>query len=428
MSLFRPDDQVEVQLGHRCTNRCRFCVSGQLTEQGLAPPIPLEQVRDALERAAEQGIRRVTLLGGEPTIQATFIPTLKLAQQLGFDDIVIFSNGARTHSEPFMEEVCALGRFTWRFSVQGGDAQTHDDTVGRRGAFARLIAGMRWLQQRGHDLTANTCACGCNHRSFAQLPELLIGLGVRQLHVDLVRPSGTGVRSEGELKALLPPFAELAPSLAAMLRAADRIDPTWDVHVGNVPYCVVPEHVDRIHHGGQPTATVTTDDRGSLSRVWRKFPYQATGMVFPAGCAGCSVRDLCRGVPQEYVRFHGDDEFVALGPEARARVDAAREPPDRGGDRARGRLGSVLRRVRVLRRAAPFAGWTWAGSRSEGPDAVVVTLEGEGRLELVLEGGAARFELLDGTTPEQARPVVEAVTAALGGSARGPGSHGGGPR
>lgn len=414
MSLFRPDDQVEVQLGHFCTNRCQFCVSGQLTEQGLAPPIPLEQVRDALERAAEQGIRRVTLLGGEPTIQATFLPVLRLALELGLDDVVIFTNGARTHSRAFMEEVCALGRFTWRFSVQGGDEETHDLTVGRRGAFARLLAGMRWLQEQGHDLTANTCACGRNHRSLDRLPALLIDHGVRQLHVDLVRPAGTGVRGEEELRALLPPFAELAPSLASMLREADRIDPDWDVHVGNLPFCVLPDLADRIHHGGQPTATVTTDDRGSLSRVWRKFPYQRTGMVFPSGCDGCSMRDLCRGVPEEYVRFHGDAEFAALGAVVRAEVELSRKARGRRGDDPRGGLGSLLRRVRRLRRAAPLAGWSWAGARSAGRSSVVVTLAGEGgRLELTLEGGAVRFGLLDGATPGQARPVVEAVSTLL---------------
>ncbi len=419
MSLFRPDDQVEVQLGHRCTNRCRFCVSGQLTEQGLAPPIPKEQVRDALERAAGQGIRRVTLLGGEPTIQTSFGWTLRLALELGFDDVVIFTNGVRTPDEAFMEEVCALGRFTWRFSVQGGDEATHDATVGRRGAFRRLLAGMRWLGDRGCDLTANTCACGCNHRSLQLLPELLIGLGVRQLHVDLVRPSGTGVRSVDELRALLPPFDQLAPSLDAMLERAEAIDPGWDINVGNLPYCVLPARAARIHHGGQPTATVTTDDRGSLSRVWRKFPYQRTGMVFPPGCGGCDVRELCRGVPEEYVRFYGDGEFRAQGPEVRAAAERPRT--GRGG----GELGPLLRRVRRLRRAAPFAGWAWQASRSVGPAAVAVTLAGEGgRLAVILEGAAARFELLDDTPAERARPVVEAVIAALGGTR----PEGGGPR
>ena len=293
MSDFRPDDQVEIQLGHFCSNRCQFCVSGQLTEQGLAPPIPHEQVRDALEQAAAQGIRRVTLLGGEPTLQEGFLPALRAALELGMRDVVIFTNGARTHNEPFMEEVCALGRFTWRFSVQGGDEQTHDATVGRRGAFRRLLRGMRWLHERGHDLTANVCACGCNHASFHRLPALLIEHGVRQLHVDVVRPAGTGVRSEEELRALLPPFGELAKSLAAMLQEAERIEPDWDVHVGNLPYCVLPTFAEQIHHGGQPTATVTTDDKGALTRVWRKFPYQRTGMVHPTGCDGCSMRDRC---------------------------------------------------------------------------------------------------------------------------------------
>jgi MoaA/NifB/PqqE/SkfB family radical SAM enzyme len=418
-------DQVEIQLGHFCSNRCVFCVSGQLTERGLAPPIPQEQILAAIEAAAGRKVRRLTLLGGEPTLLPGFLPSLRRAVELGFEEIVIFTNGARTDRRRFMEEVTALGRFTWRFSVQGGDAATHDHIVGRAGAFERLMAGMRWLHERGHRLTANTCLCGSNHASLPLLPALLIERGVRQHHVDLVRPSGAGVRTDEELRDLLPRLSELGPSLASMLAAAEALDADWDVNVGNVPWCALPGWEHRVHHFGRPTTTVTTDDRGRLSRVWRKFRYQRTGMVHPEPCDRCAMRDRCRGVAQEYVGFYGVDELQPIdAPEAerierlRERMEARRGPPE-GPDPDRRALLLALKRARRLRAAAPFAGWSWAGSTSE-EGGLVVRLSGEGAdaVAVHLAGSSVRFELVGATSQDAARSAVEAVVAALSGADR----------
>ena len=133
------------------------------------------------------------------------------------------------------------------------------------------------------------------------------------------------------------------------------------------------------------------------------------------------MRDLCRGVPDEYLEFHGADEFVALGSEVRAEADRGRRvhlgPREPGGDGPTASIDGLLRRARRLRKATPLAGWAWAGSRSTGPRSLAVTLASpDGRVELILDGDTARFELLDGTTPAQAHPLVEAVSAVLGGA------------
>ena len=84
----------ELQLGHLCNDRCVFCVSGLLTSRGKAPLLPVEDLYRALEGAAAAGYRRVTLLGGEPTIQPHFLDVVRRAVALGLS-VVIFSNGSK---------------------------------------------------------------------------------------------------------------------------------------------------------------------------------------------------------------------------------------------------------------------------------------------------------------------------------------------
>jgi MoaA/NifB/PqqE/SkfB family radical SAM enzyme len=318
-------EQVEVQLGHLCNNTCVFCVSGQLTQQRLAKRIPLETIAATLESAARRGIRRLTILGGEPTIQPAFLPALDRALALGFDEITIFTNGVRTARPEFLEEVCRRGRFTWRFSVQGGDAETHDRVVGRPGAFERIVAGMAWLQGHGQDITCNACITELSWRSLPKYPELLLKYGVRQLHVDMIRPTSAGVRSDAWLRGILPRFSDMAPAFRAMLAGFDARAPGYDVHVGNFPYCVMEDEAHRIDHGGEATWTVTTDDRGELGRVWDKYSHQKSDMVYGETCGACAFRPRCRGIPAKYADFFGFSELRALGPEALRRSERKRE-------------------------------------------------------------------------------------------------------
>ncbi len=372
-TAFEAGNQIEIQLGHFCNDRCVFCVSGQLSALGQARPIGTGVVFEALEQAAERGIRRVTFLGGEPTIQKSFLPSLERAVSLGFDDIVIFTNGAMGRTETFLERVLALGRFTWRFSIQGGDEETHDRVTQRRRSWQRLIAGLEFLSARRQDITANMCVNALSYRSLPKYVELVRRYGIRQLHIDLVRPENTGRRTEAELRAMIPRLTELAPYVASMLEGFEAFDPDFDVNIGNLPYCVLPQYADWIHHGGEPTQTLTTGDAGALDRILNKYPYQAMDATYGPNCDVCVFRSRCRGVPQKYAEFHGTDELVPR----------TEEP-----DAPRHRLVALLADIRRLK-AQPPEGYRLVRLKAKRAGYALVTLaDRDGRRRTVrLEPG-----------------------------------------
>ena len=59
----------------------------------IARPVPLEPIIEALESARAAGATHLTFLGGEPTIHKRFLEALAKAVELGFEHIVIFTNG-----------------------------------------------------------------------------------------------------------------------------------------------------------------------------------------------------------------------------------------------------------------------------------------------------------------------------------------------
>lgn len=310
--------QLEVQLGHVCNNRCVFCVSGQLTAQGLARPLAIEPAIAAIEEAAARGARKLTLLGGEPTLQPGLLRAIGRAIDLGFEHVVLFTNGVKTARAGFVDEILALGAargfrgFEWRFSIQGGDEAAHDAVTRKPGSFRRLIAGVEHLQARGQTITANACLNAWSYRSVGGYVGLAARHGIRQIHLDQIRPRDAGVRSDDELRAMMPRYSAMVPHLRAMLSAFERtLGPDYDINVGNLPYCLMPEWAAKIHHDGEATLTVAADGE-QLSRPWDKYADKRSDKFHPPGCDGCTFRGRCNGVFEKYAELHGTDEFVAV--------------------------------------------------------------------------------------------------------------------
>ena len=313
---------IELQLGHFCNNRCVFCASGQLTEQGQAGEVGFEQIGVALERAHAGGFTQVTFLGGEPTIQESFLPALARAVDLGFEKIIIFSNGVRAGDLDFVEEVSSLGNFAWRISIQGGNREAHDEATGRKGAFKRMVRGLGLLHERGHEITANMCVNTTSYESLPDLPDLLIDHGIQQMCVDMVRPVSTGIRTKEYLASIVPRFTDMAPFIDQMLARFEERDPNYDINITHLPYCILPKWSHRISHGGEPTVTFTADVDNTQG-VQNKYEFQAGDRGFVPACEGCLFQHRCTGIPHDYVDIYGDEEFQAVsledleGPELR---------------------------------------------------------------------------------------------------------------
>ncbi|MBX3274535.1 MAG: radical SAM protein [Sandaracinaceae bacterium] len=298
-----PDRQIEIQLGHMCNNRCVFCVSGQRTALGQAGPTPVEPVLRAIRLAREAGHRKITLLGGEPTLQPGFMRIVEETVRLGFEEIVIFTNGAKTARPALVDAVRATGgRFTWRISIQGATRESHERTTRKPGSFGRIERTLANLAARGERITVNMCLVGSNYEDVDRFPTLLAPYGVSQLHLDLMRPLDAGDRTEAELRAAMPPLSTLVPPLRRMVAG---FPVGFDVNLGNLPFCVAPDLAPWIHHDGAATETIAVDGDDRLSRPWDKYLVKRRDKIKPPSCADCVLAPRCSGVFETYARFHG---------------------------------------------------------------------------------------------------------------------------
>ena len=323
LRAMEPDRQVEIQLGHMCNNRCVFCVSGQRTAMGEAFPLEVEPILARIREAHARGHRKITLLGGEPTLQPGFMDVVRECVALGFEDIVLFTNGVKTARPAFIDQIRATGgKFTWRISIQGATEEAHERTTRKPGSFARIVRTLETLRDRGERITVNMCVVRSNYESVVDFPELLAQYGAVQLHLDMVRPMDAGVRSEDELREMIPRYSDMVPALTRM--AAGFEGTAIDVNVGNVPYCIAPSLAQIIHHDGQYTDTIAIDGDDRLSRPWNKYFVKRRDKLKRESCRRCVFDGSCSGVFEAYAHFYGTDELTPVDREALVQIDPKR--------------------------------------------------------------------------------------------------------
>ncbi len=331
--MSEPSRQIEIQLGHLCNNRCVFCVSGQLSERHMASPLPQEPIRAELRAARENGATRVTFVGGEPTLQPSFLDLLRFSVELDFEEIVLFTNGTMTPRASFRERTYAIlkalgpemaRRVIWRFSLQGGTREAHDLTTGNPGAWDRIQTSLAVLRAEGARLTGNMCVVASNYASMLPLCDIAQKFGFENLHFDIVRPRDAGERTDEHLRAMMNRYSEMAPEFEALSREVDaRLGPGFDLNFGNMPYCTALSVAHRIHHDGEATVTVAAEGDGTSRAGFDKYADKRTDKRKRPGCAGCVFDGTCSGVLDKYVQFHGEGEFVAVTPEALWQRDVA---------------------------------------------------------------------------------------------------------
>jgi MoaA/NifB/PqqE/SkfB family radical SAM enzyme len=379
-----PKSQVEIQLGHMCNNRCVFCVSGQETALGRARPLPLEPILASLDEARAKGSAKLTLLGGEPTLQPAFLDVVRHAVKLGFEEIVIFTNGVKTAREELIDDILATGgNFTFRISIQGATKDTHEATTRKPGSFDRILRTMEHLQRKGQRLTVNMCVVQSNYASVPHFPELLGRFGATQLHLDMIRPRDAGARTEEEMRAMLPRYSDMVEPLTRMVQS---FPDGFDVNLGNLPYCIAPHLARSIHHDGEHTLTVSVDGERDLSRPWDKYFVKRQDKKKPERCKDCLFEPRCSGIFETYEAYYGDGELRPITLSKLREIDPERRFFSL-------HVRGTLEGVQPALIAAPF---DTAKLSENGEEEVRVELSGADRMVLALRrpgAGAGSFDL-----------------------------------
>ncbi len=207
-----------------CNLQCLHCrrldVATGLTQSDLST----DQARRMIGEVADLGSPIFVFSGGEPLIRPDIFDLARFADELGLKT-ALASNGTLIGRQT-AESIRTAGFGRVSISVDGADAETHDALRRQAGAFAKALAGLRYVREAGVATQINCALARHNAGQLEALVALAESLGVDALHCFLLVPVGCGQQiaeeqmlSAAEVEPLLTRLAELAGQTSLQVKA-----------------------------------------------------------------------------------------------------------------------------------------------------------------------------------------------------------------
>lgn len=225
LALVQPEGLRELwlQINNNCNLSCSHCLvgSGPGKEKGL----PLETLVSLVDRAAELGLERLYITGGEPFVRRDTLTLLRHATEAKGLEAIVLTNGT-VFRGPVADAVRELDRARVRFqvSVDGADAGTNDAIRGA-GTYARALDGARFLSDAGFDVSLTTVTTSENLPELPRMPALVRAVGAQSQHLMWSHRRGRALAS---LNGFFPENAAIIPAVMETADAAERLGTVLD--------------------------------------------------------------------------------------------------------------------------------------------------------------------------------------------------------
>ncbi len=307
--------RVEINLGYACNNRCVFCSEICNREQNISKQVhetlTTEFLLKTLKDLYGRGFQHLTFLGGEPTIRKDFPTLVAQAKRLGFQTIMLTTNGRMLRHEKFARTLQLAGITRLYLSLHGHDAETHDAAVQSPGAFDQVCLAMENLKVQNMPFSLSSVIYNGNVQRLPDMMRHQLDSGAQRLFWAFVRPIGGAY---DHFENLVPTYKQLDAPLREALKLAQ---PEIPITIGHVPLCRlkgIERYMDELYWSESAVErevnkfVATNSSRKQPQNLITKGHYK----IKPASCTRCRYRDICEGVHTEYVRRRGTREFVPV--------------------------------------------------------------------------------------------------------------------
>jgi MoaA/NifB/PqqE/SkfB family radical SAM enzyme len=213
---FRPEERnVFFHLLTACNLSCRHCYINP--EQHGKQMVDRRTMEAWLKLFADPAREtNLIFLGGEPTLHPDLAHGVKLARALNYSSVTIDTNGYLYHDllEKISPEEAVLS-----FSLDGPSPEINDPLRGE-GVFEICTANLKKAVALGFKVSVICTVSRLNLKHLAEMPELLVSLGVSRFFIQVIGLRGKSAGPGAELQltpeewlAVVPPVAQKAAAL-----------------------------------------------------------------------------------------------------------------------------------------------------------------------------------------------------------------------
>lgn len=90
----RTIDYMRISITDRCNLRCRYCMPDGITQVAMSEILTYEEIRKVCMLAAELGIRKIKITGGEPLVRKGCVDLIRMIKEIpGITQVTMTTNG-----------------------------------------------------------------------------------------------------------------------------------------------------------------------------------------------------------------------------------------------------------------------------------------------------------------------------------------------
>lgn len=210
-SICAETDRAHLTINLKCNNNCLFCLQGH--RRGGHKEF-LEVCKN-IDKAANNGVTKIILSGGEPTIHPDYLKIVKYCSSKNFKYIQTITNGRMFSLPKFVDLAVESGLNEVTLSIHGADDETHDYLVGVSGALNQIRKSIDNF--RKHDILISV-DIGIFRQNYFQLPKIVTlvhdELGLKG-DINIMGPTFQGSAEDNDV---MPLYKDVEPFLIDALR------------------------------------------------------------------------------------------------------------------------------------------------------------------------------------------------------------------
>jgi MoaA/NifB/PqqE/SkfB family radical SAM enzyme len=284
MSAGAEEKRHWVRLTRVCNQRCLFCHDRDAQDGTFAS---WDSIRKSLGAGRAEGLRRVVLSGGEPTVHPRYLDVVALASDLGYEHVQTITNGRRFCYPGFLDAAAARGLREITFSLHGHTPALHDGLTRVPGSFIQAVTALRLaLAKPGLIVSVDVVINARNLPVLREHLEFCLALGAREFDLLALVPFSDAWRHRGEL------FCDFSlPESRAHLRRALELSRRPGVSLWTNRLAA--EHLEGFESLIQPPEKLFDELRGRRALFRRRLK---GGRMPCAGdaCGQCFLAGFCR--------------------------------------------------------------------------------------------------------------------------------------
>ncbi|MBI3287970.1 MAG: radical SAM protein [Elusimicrobia bacterium] len=186
-----------VRLTRVCNDKCNFCLDSE-AQDGTS--LPVHAIEVDLRKGRQQGLSRVVLSGGEPTIHPDYVEIVRKAREQGYSHIQTVTNGRRMCYPDFLKQCVEAGLSEVTFSLHGNTPEMHDSQTGSPGSFLQGLLALRHaLTIPNLIVSVDVVISRQNVRHLREILDFFIREGVHEFDLLQVIPFGAAWENQDAL-------------------------------------------------------------------------------------------------------------------------------------------------------------------------------------------------------------------------------------